>query len=212
MNINKYRLQNKKLYLVTNSDQFENDDKFLNAVAASLKGGVQILQLREKNASASRMIELGKKLRELCSIYGVLFIMNDRVDIAKIVEADGVHLGQDDVDIYSAREILGLSAIIGISTHSPEQAVKAQKEGADYIGIGPVFETATKPDRQVVGLDFVSWASNNLEIPFFATGGINLDNLQEVLNSGASSVAVDRAIINNKNPEQAALLMLKELK
>lgn len=212
MNINKYRLQDKKLYLVTNSDSFENDDDFLNAVASSLKGGVQILQLREKKASATRIIELGKKVRELCSIYSALFIINDRVDIAKIVEADGVHLGQDDVDIHSAREILGANSIVGISTHSPEQATKAQQDGADYIGVGPVFETPTKLGRQAVGLDFANWTSKNIEIPFFAIGGINLDNIQSVLDSGATRVAAVRAIINNKNPELAAKLMLEKLK
>lgn len=212
MDINKYRLQDKKLYLVTNSDKFENDDAFLNAVAASLKGGISLIQLREKDASAVRVIELGKKIRSLCSMYNALFIMNDRVDIAKIVEADGVHLGQDDVDIHSAKEILGPSAIIGISTHCPGQAIKAQTDGADYISVGPIFGTPTKPDRQALGIDCVTWTSKNIEIPFYAIGGIDLNNVQEVLDLGATRVAVVSAIINNRNPEQAAGLMLDKLK
>lgn len=212
MNINKYRLQDKNLYLVADFDQFENDDAFLNAVAGSLKGGIRLLQLREKNASAVRIIELGKKIRSLCSMYGALFVMNDRVDIAKIVEADGVHLGQEDVDIESAKEILGSSAIIGISTHSPEQAIKAQTDGADYISVGPVFASPTKLARQTVGIDYAAWASKNIEIPFYAIGGIDLNNVQEVLDSGVTRVAVFRAIINNENPEQAARLMLDKLK
>lgn len=212
MNINEYRLKDKKLYLVTNSDKFENDDEFLNAVAASLKGGVQIVQLREKNASASRIIQLGKKIRELCSLYGALFIINDRADIAKIVDADGVHLGQDDVDVFSAKEILGSNAIIGVTTSSPEQAIKAQFDGVDYIIAGPIFEIKSELAIQSSGLDFLSWATKNIKIPFFVTGGIDLNNVQTVLDSGATRVAVSKTIINNESPENTARLMFEKLK
>ncbi len=211
MKLNRLRLQDKKLYLVTNSDKFNSDDDFLNAVASALQGGVQIVQLREKSASASRIIELGKKIRELCSIYDALFIINDRIDIAQIVEADGVHLGQDDIEIKSAREILGTNFIIGISTHKPEQALKAQEQGADYIGVGPVFETPTKQGRKAVGLDYVKWASENINIPFFAIGGIDVLNVDEVIASGAKRVAVVRAIINSDSPEKSAKLFLNKL-
>lgn len=211
MKLNRLRLQGKKLYLVTNSDKFNNDDDFLNAVASALKGGVQLVQLREKSASASRIIELGKKIRELCSIYGALFIINDRIDIAQILEADGVHLGQDDIEIQHAREILGTNFIIGISTHKPEQALKAQEQGADYIGVGPVFETPTKQGRKAVGLDYIKWASENINIPFFAIGGIDLVNVDEVTASGAKRVAVVRAIINSVSPEESAKLFLNKL-
>lgn len=196
-NINVLKLRDKKLYLVTNSDKFKNDDDFLDAVAFSLKGGVKIVQLREKNANSKRIIELGKKIRELCSIYDALFIVNDRVDIAKIVDADGVHLGQDDIGIGHAREILGETAIVGISTHAPEQALKAVAEGADYIGVGPVFETPTKQGRKAVGLEYVKWAAQNVKIPFFAIGGIDRDNFEQVIDAGASRIAVVRAIIND---------------
>lgn len=208
-NYNKLMLANKKLYLVTNSDKFENDDDFLDAVASSLKGGVDIIQLREKNAPANRIIELGKKIKLLCAEYGATFIVNDRVDIAYILEADGVHLGQDDMDVDSARKILGHNAIIGISTHAPEQALKAVSDGADYIGAGPVFTTPTKPGRQSVGLDYVKWVSENISIPAFAIGGIDLDNVNEVLNTGLKRVAVVRAIINSQNPEKSANQFLK---
>lgn len=204
MKLNKYRLADKKLYLVTNSDQFENDDDFIDAVAAALNGGVQLVQLREKKRPANEIIQLGKKIRQLCSEFGALFIVNDRIDIAQIVEADGVHLGQDDVDIHYAREILGSKFIIGISTHCPEQALKAQADGADYIGVGPVFVTPTKAGRAAVGLDYVKFAAENIEIPFFAIGGIDLTNVQQVLESGATRVAVVRAIINAQSPSEAA--------
>lgn len=208
---NKFMLEDKKLYLVTNSDKFESEDLFLDAVASALKGGVDILQLREKNMPANKIIELGKKVKLLCAEYGATFIVNDRVDIAYVLDADGVHLGQDDMDIESARKILGSNAIIGISTHAPAQAQKAAADGADYIGMGPVFTTPTKPGRQSVGLEYVKWVSENIKIPAFAIGGIDLDNVLDVVNAGAKKIAVVRAIINSDNPEKAAREFLKVL-
>jgi thiamine-phosphate pyrophosphorylase len=205
------KLHDKKLYLVTDRSKFNSQDEFLDKIALALKGGVQIVQLREKNATAREFIDLGRKVKELCALYDALFIINDRVDIANIVGADGVHLGQDDIDINSARHIIGKDAIIGISTHSSEQAKKAVESGADYIGVGPVFETPTKPGRQAVGLEYVKWASQNVYIPWYAIGGINLDNVNEVINAGASRIAVVRAIINADNPESAANEFLKDL-
>ena len=208
---NKLMLEDKKLYLVTNSDKFETEDLFLNAVASALKGGVDILQLREKNMPANKILELGKKVKLLCAEYGATFIVNDRVDIAYVLEADGVHLGQDDMDVESARKILGNNAIIGISTHAPEQAQKAVNDGADYIGMGPVFTTPTKPGRPSVGLEYAKWVSENIKIPAFAIGGIDLTNVQDVINAGAKKIAVVRAIINSDSPEKAAQEFLKVL-
>ena len=205
LDLKKYLLNNKNLYLVTNSDGFQSEDEFLDSIAQALSGGVNIVQLREKKANARRIIELGRKIRELTSMFNALFIVNDRVDIAKIVKADGVHLGQDDVEIDYAKEILGNDKIIGISTHEPGQAIKAIKEGADYIGVGPVFETPTKPGRKSVGLEYVKWASENVfDIPFYAIGGINQENVCDVIKSGAKNIAVVRAIINASSPKEAA--------
>lgn len=208
---NKLMLEDKKLYLVTNSDKFETEDLFLDAVASALKGGVDILQLREKNMPANKILELGKKVKLLCAEYGATFIVNDRVDIAYVLEADGVHLGQDDMDVESARKILGNNAIIGISTHAPEQAQKAVNDGADYIGMGPVFTTPTKPGRPSVGLEYAKWVSENIKISAFAIGGIDLTNVQDVINAGAKKIAVVRAIINSDSPEKAAQEFLKVL-
>lgn len=209
--LKKSRLQNRKLYLVTNSDKFETEDLFLNAVASALKGGVDIVQLREKNMTANKIMELGKKVKLLCAEYNALFIVNDRVDIAFALNADGVHLGQDDMDVKSAREILGEGAIIGVSTHALEQAQKAVEDGADYIGVGPVFITPTKPGRQSVGLEYVRWVSENIDLPAFAIGGIDLNNVSEVIANGAKRIAVVRAVINSENPELAAMNFLKVL-
>jgi len=198
------KLEDKKLYLVTDRSNFSSVDEFLDAVGASLKGGVQIVQLREKTATAKEFIKLGRKVKEICALYDALFIINDRVDVAHIIGADGVHLGQDDINIDSARHILGKDAIIGISTHSPEQAEKATISGADYIGVGPVFETPTKPGRKSVGFEYVKWASKNANIPWFAIGGINTENVSEVIKSGASRIAIVRAIINAEKPDVSA--------
>ena len=211
MNLNQYRLKDTTLYLVTNADKFNSEDEFLDAAASALKGGVDIIQLCGKNASAKKCISLGKKIRELCSIYNAIFIVNDRIDIAKIVNADGVHLGQEDVDIKSAREILGSSAIVGISTHSPEEALKAQKDGADYIWTGTVFPTKKIAGASSVGLDYVKWAEKNMLIPFFAIGGIDEHNCNEVILSGAKRIAVEEAIINSVSPEKAAKLFKQKL-
>lgn len=202
MNIKKYLLDKRKLYLVTNSDAFNSDDEFLDRVALALKNGVDVIQLREKNRPAKEIIELGYKIRELASNFNALFIVNDRIDIAKITKADGVHLGQDDISLKIAREILGDDFIIGISTHCPDDAKRAMDGGADYIGVGPVFKTPTKPGRIPVGLDYVKWASENVDIPFFAIGSIEPDNIDDVIKAGAKRVAVVRAIMNSTNPEE----------
>lgn len=205
---NKIKLSDKSLYLVTNSDKFDSEDDFLDAVASALKGGVDILQLREKHMPANKILALGKKVKQLCIHYGTTFIVNDRVDIAAILEADGVHLGQDDLDVKSARELLkyvnGGNSIIGISTHAPEQALKAVADGADYIGIGPVFATPTKEGKIPVGLEYVKWASENINIPAFAIGGIDEENVDKVLLAGAKKIAVVRAIINSDSPQKSA--------
>lgn len=205
---NQLKLSDKKLYLVTNSDDFESDDDFLDAVASALEGGVDVLQLREKNMPAKKIVELGKKIKQLCLQYNTTFIVNDRVDIALLLEADGVHLGQDDLDVHSAREILGANVIVGVSTHAPAHALKAVEDGADYIGVGPVFETPTKLGKKAVGLEYVKWASENIEIPAFAIGGIDLENCSEVSEAGLKRVAVVRAIINSQSPQKSAEKML----
>ena len=128
-----------------------------------------------------------------------MFIVNDRVDIAQILNDDGVHLGQDDVDIKYARDILGDKLIIGISTHKPDDAIRAIQNGADYIGVGPVYRTPTKPGRDAAGLEYVKWAAQNVDIPFYAIGSIDETTIDEVISCGAKRVALVRAIMNSQD-------------
>ncbi len=211
-NIKKALLKNRNIYLITSSDSFKNDDDFLDKVAQILKAGVNIVQLREKNKSASEIIKLGYAIRQLCSIYNALFIVNDRVDIAKILDADGVHLGQDDISIEDARKILGEDKIIGISTHKPQDAIEAKNSGADYIGVGPVFKTPTKPNTIPVGLEYVKWVRENIDIPFYAIGSIDTNNVNNVVSSGAENIAVIRALMNSNNPSDTVKKFMEVLK
>ena len=194
-NIKSALLNNKNIYLITSQNDMD-DSEFIDRIALILNAGVKLIQYREKNKTAKEMINIAKKLRQLCSMYDALLIINDRIDIAKIVDADGVHLGQDDIDINSARKLLGEDKIIGISTHKPDDAIIAQENNADYIGVGPVFKTPTKPTTTPVGLEYVKWVSQNIKIPFYAIGSIDETNVNEVINAGATRVAAIRALMN----------------
>lgn len=211
MDIKKYLLRDKKLYLVTNSDNFNSDEEFLDRVALAVKSGVSIVQLREKTKPAAKIIEYGRVIRQITSEYGALFIVNDRIDLAQILNADGVHLGQDDIDIKSARKILGEKMIIGISTHKPDDALCAIENGADYLGVGPVYKTPTKPKREAAGLEYLGWAAQNVEIPFFAIGAIDNNTIDEVIANRAKRVAVVRAIMNSQNIEKTVKEFLEKL-
>lgn len=169
-----------------------------------LSGGALILQLRGKGLSSRELLEQAREIRELTKAAGAIFIVNDRADIALLSGADGVHLGQDDLPIDEARKILGKGKMIGISTHSLEQALKAEQEGADYIGFGPVFDTKTKADaEQAKGLKALREIKQRVSIPVIAIGGINLENMGEVIDAGPDGAAVISAIIKAENIEDA---------
>ncbi len=191
------QLQQAQIYLVTSPT-----DNLLAVVEAALQGGLQILQYREKTAEDCDRIVIARQLKELCHRYGSLFLINDRVDLALAVDADGVHLGQKDLPIAVARDLLGSQRIIGRSTTNPEEMAKALGEGADYIGVGPVYATPTKPDKAAAGLDYVRYARDQAPVPFYAIGGIDEHNLGEVMAAGADRVAVVRALM--KAPDPAA--------
>lgn len=193
------RLQNAKLYLVANGD--------LQTIEKAIEGGINIIQLREKNSSEKEIIKLGNEIRKMTNGTEILFILNDRIDLALICGADGVHLGQDDTPISDARKITPSGFLIGLSTHSIEQGTLGIKSGADYLGVGPVYATPTKPDYIPAGLDYVKWASKNINIPWFAIGGVNENNITEVIKHGAKGVAVVRAIMNSKSPKETTHLL-----
>ena len=177
------------LYMITDSKRDVIED-----VKIAIDNGIKIIQLRDKVNNKETILETAKQLRELTKEKGVILIINDHIDIAKEVDADGVHLGQDDTPIEEARNLLN-NKIIGISCHSLKQAIKAEKDGADYIGIGPIFKTQTK-DYQEIGSNIITNVKNSIKIPFIAIGGIDKDNIDEVLNAGATRVAIISALLN----------------
>ena len=204
-----HRLQQLKaarLYLVTSPSE-----NLVAIVEASLKGGLTLVQYRDKNTDDLIRFENAQKLCQLCHDYGALFLVNDRVDLALAVNADGIHLGQQDLPIAIARQILGPNRIIGRSTTNPQEMAKAIAEGADYIGVGPVYETPTKVGKAAAGLDYVSYAAENSPVPWFAIGGIDQTNLGDVLKAGAKQVAVVREIMQSPDPTKATQDLLAQL-
>ena len=165
-----------KLYLVTDSDILKGRD-FYNCIEEALKGGVTMLQLREKESSGKEFLEKAIKLRELTRRYNVKLIINDRVDIAMLCDADGIHVGQSDIDAVSVRKLIGEDKIIGVSARSVEEAKKAKEDGANYLGIGAMFSTSTKLDAKDVSFDTLNNIINEVDLPFVLIGGINLDNV-----------------------------------
>ena len=179
--------------------------------AAAIRGGADVLQLRDKTGSNQEVVGAAKTLLALTRPAGIPLIINDRADIANEVGADGVHVGQDDLSVEEARKLLGLDRLIGKSTHSLEQAEAADREGADYIGVGPIFATPTKPDYPQVGLELIGRIANRVNLPAVCIGGIDLSNLEEVLHAGAERVAVVRAVCAAKDPESATRQLRQKL-
>ncbi|MGM0607130.1 MAG: thiamine phosphate synthase [Candidatus Muiribacteriota bacterium] len=182
---------------------FDKNKNHIETIEKILKGGAGIVQLREKNISDKKLLKMAMEIRKLTSRYNAFFIVNDRPDIACLAEADGVHAGQDDLSVKDLRKIVGKNKIIGKSTHSLKQAVEAEKEGADYIGVGPIFNTDSKKGVCLpVGLRLISDVKSNIKIPFVAIGGIKHYNVDKVLAQGAQSIAVITGVLT-ENPEKA---------
>ena len=199
-------LTSAKLYLVT-----APAPDLLPRVEAALQGGLTLVQYRDKQTNDTDRLAIAKQMCQLCHHYGALFILNDRVDLALAVNADGVHLGQQDVSITLARQILGSQKIVGKSTTNPEEMDRAIKEGADYIGVGPVYETPTKPGKAAAGLEYVQHAVKHATVPWFAIGGIDSQNINDVIQAGAPRVAIVRAIMEAENPTHAVQFCLSIL-
>ena len=192
------RLREARLYLVADRDGLAH------ALDGALAGGTDVVQLRDKHASDDELLAAAASARERCHAAGALFMLNDRPDLAAACGADGVHVGQDDASVAGARAAVGADAIVGLSTHSIEQARDGAASGADYIAVGPVHATPTKEGRPAIGLAPVRYAAEHVSLPWFAIGGIDRDTIGEVAEAGARRVVVVRAIAAADDPEDAA--------
>jgi thiamine-phosphate pyrophosphorylase len=189
------RLANARLYLVCG----EQPDEFLHA---ALRGGVDIVQLRMKDGDDGQIVNAAIRVATICAEHDALFILNDRPDLVRDVGADGVHVGQDDTPVDEARRLVGVDRLLGLSTHSPQQIDAAA--GVDYIGVGPVEATPTKPGRPAVGFGLVRYAASHAAVPFFAIGGIGAHNAVLARDAGATRIAVVRALTESDDPEAMA--------
>jgi thiamine-phosphate pyrophosphorylase len=199
------------LYLVTDRG-LSRGRATLDLVRAAVRGGVTCVQLREKTCSTREFVAEALVIRDFLKSCGIPLIINDRVDVALAVEADGVHLGQSDMPLVRARSILGRSRIIGVSAESVRDAVEAEQGGADYLGVSPIFATATKTDTAApLGLEGLRAIRQAVKLPLIAIGGLGPSNAAEVIASGADGVAVVSAIVAADDPERAAGEMARQI-
>jgi len=200
---------NNKLYVITESAISRGrSNEFI--VKEAIKGGAEIMQLREKSWDKNKVKQEAIKLLKICKENNVLFIVNDYVDIALEIGADGVHLGQSDMNVKEARRICGDKLIIGLSAHSVERAIKGERDGADYITIGPIYKTRVKDFT--VGTDIIKDTLNKIKKPLIAIGGINKDNIDSVLRQGVKSVAVISAVVSADDVKKAAEELVEKIK
>ena len=186
------------LYAVTDRTWVE-DTTLMNQVKEALEGGITFLQLREKHLSKEEFIKEAREMKELSKEYKVPFVINDNIEVALAVDADGVHIGQDDMSVEEARKLLGEDKIIGVSAHNVEEAIKAQKGGADYLGVGAVCATSTKKDANVVSKEEIKKICHTVEIPVVAIGGIKKENIKTLEGTDVDGVAVVSAIFAAKD-------------
>jgi thiamine-phosphate pyrophosphorylase len=192
------------LYLVTDRS-FLNNKSIKDAVEEAIKGGVTIVQVREKGVSSREFYKVALEVKEITDKYKIPLIINDRIDIAQAVDASGVHLGQSDLPLKLARDILGKDKIIGISVGNAKEAKEAEADGADYVGIGTIFFTGTKKDiKTPIGIEGLTEIVKSIGIPSVAIGGINEENAKDVLSSGTDGVAVISAILGKEDIRKAA--------
>lgn len=201
---------NLSLYLVTNNS--EDEEKFLNIIKESLKGGVSVVQLREKKAETLDFYNLALKVKEITQKYNVPLIINDRIDIALAIDAEGVHIGQSDMPAQIARLLIGKDKILGVSAANIKEAKKAQMDSADYIGVGAVYPTNTKDNATSVSKKELKEIVKSVDIPAVAIGGITQENAHELNDCGIDGISVVSAIMNSQNPKTASENLLKEFK
>ncbi len=199
-----------ELYLVTDRDLLNGQD-FLKSLEQGILGGVSVVQLREKSASSLEFYNLAVEVKKLTDRYDIPLIINDRVDIALAVDADGVHIGQSDLPANIVRKIIGQSKILGVSTANLDEAKKAIEDGADYIGVGALFPTITKTNTRKVDLDQLKHIKANINIPIVGIGGINESNIKSVIETGIDGVALVSAILSKDNIKEAAEKLYNEI-
>jgi thiamine-phosphate pyrophosphorylase len=199
-----------RLYAIT-GEQFHPGRGLVEVMEEAILGGVDIIQLRDKSGDKASVLEKAKALRELTRQYGVTFIVNDYIDIALEVDADGIHLGQGDVPLLEARQMVG-DKIIGISTHAIGEALLAEQQGADYIGVGPIYPTATKVDVvDPVTIAYVRQVVREVNIPFVAIGGIKLHNVDEVIEAGATRICAVSEIVGSADVKGTCEAFIRKL-
>lgn len=190
------------LYLVT--DKSDDVEKFLKTIEEGIKGGVSVVQIREKTADTLDFYNLALKVKKITAEYDVPLIINDRVDVALAVDADGVHVGQSDMPCDVTRALVGPDKIVGVSAATIEEAKKAESDGADYIGSGAVFPTATKDDAPKITKEELKEIVDSIDIPVVAIGGINLNNAHELNDTGIAGLSVVSAIMSSDNPKKSS--------
>ncbi len=199
-------LKENDLYVIT-----DQKDDLLERIEEILIAGVRIIQYRFKTGTDQDHLKKAIQIKNLCKRYNSLFIVNDRLDIALASNADGIHLGQDDLDLKTARKLLGYSKIVGISANNAIDISNALKEGCDYIGIGPVFETTTKKNKIPLGIENIKTLTKDLNIPWFAIGGIKSNNISYLKRNGFKKVALVSELMNSEDPREDAMMILKKL-
>ncbi|HHJ34200.1 MAG TPA: thiamine phosphate synthase [Gammaproteobacteria bacterium] len=193
----------KGLYVITDEDLI-NEDQFKHIIESALQGGASIIQYRDKSDDQEKRLHQARILRSLCEQYQTLCLINDDIELARAVGADGVHLGKEDASISQARAVLGTNAIIGISCYDDiPLALTAEKNNADYVAFGAIFSSRTKKDAKVAGLEILSRAEQQLSLPICAIGGITRDNVESVIESGADMVAVISSVFTAKDTRQS---------
>ncbi len=199
------------LYLVADVTQIK--ENLISLVKLAIDGGVKAVQLRGKDLPAGELLKIGERMRQLTTIESVKLFINDRIDVAMAIDADGVHLGQNSMPVRYARAISGDRFLIGVSTHGLMEAVDAERGGADFITVGPIFETESKLKYgSPVGLTILADVCRKVSIPVFAIGGINMDSVGRVMKVGAHGVAVISAVLKAESVHDAAVNMLDELR
>lgn len=201
-----------KLYLITDRKLFTNHYSLFSAVDEALKAGIKAVQLREKDLPTRELLHMAYGMRDLTTRYGAKLFINDRLDIAMCVNADGVHLGQSSIPAYAVRKVVGDKMMLGVSTHNLQEASEAEKEGADFITFGPIYQTPSKMKYgEPVGLESLIEVKEKISIPIFGIGGIKIDNAKDVIGAGAYGIAVISGILGSSDIKNMTEIYLRTI-